>query len=248
MLGDARVGTSGFAYREWVGSVYPRTAAPAELLSHYAQRLSAVEIVSTLTRVPLPEVLASWAAAVPPGFQFALKAPNRVSAELAAGRGSVRAIAAFLDAVENLGDALGPLLIDVPASVKADRHALGSFLAALPEDLRVAFDFRHRSWLDDGTLRLLSAHEAALVLTDDGEGPPPLTLTAGFTYVRIRRDDDRAEPIEEWAERLALLARRGIDVYAFLKQDRKGLAVDRAMRLAALMRAEANIGEQAMLT
>ena len=77
---------------------------------------------------------------------------------------------------------------------------------------------------------------------------PRIDLTADFIYVRIRRDDGRLEPIDEWAARLGLLARRGIDVYAFLKHDRTGLAVDRAMRLSSLLRTESEAGEQAMLS
>ena len=76
MLAEARIGTSGFAYREWMGSVYPRGATAAQLLPLYAERLPAVEIVSSFTRLPSTEQLASWAASVPQGFQFALKAPG----------------------------------------------------------------------------------------------------------------------------------------------------------------------------
>lgn len=248
MPGDARIGTSGFAYREWIGSVYPRGATAGQLLPMYAERLSAVELASTNTRAHTPELFASWAAAVPPGFQFALKAPGRLGHEMGAPKAIARALVPFLEAAERLGDALGPMLVQVPGSLKADRHALSAFLAALPEDLRVAFEFQHPSWHDDATLRLLSQHEAALVLADHGDGVPPLTVTADFTYVRIRRDDDRPEAIDEWAERLGLLSRRGIDVYAFLKHDRKGLAVDRAARLAALLRTESELGQQAMLS
>jgi uncharacterized protein YecE (DUF72 family) len=243
MLGEARVGTSGFAYREWVGYVYPPEAAPHQLLPLYAQRLSGVEL-STLP----PELAESWAAAVPPGFQFAVKAPSRIAADLGSSKGAARALGVFFDSAEKLGEALGPVLIQVPESRSADRHALASFLASLPDGLRVAFEFKHPSWHDDATLRLLSAREAALVLTDDGEGQPRIELTAGFTYVRIRRDDDRPEIIDAWAERLGLLARRGVDIYAFLKHDRKGMVVDRAMRLATLLRAESQFGEQAMLS
>src|SRR4051812_5377141 len=188
MLGEAQVGTSGFAYREWVGSVYPRGATASQLLPLYAQRLPAVEIASTYTRTPAPEQVAAWAASVPPGFSFCLKAPNRVGLDL--GLKGARALAGFFDLVEPLDDHLGPLLIQVPESVKADRRALATFLAQMPKGLRLAFDLRHPSWRDEGTLRLLSQHEAALVLTDDGEGAPRLEVTAGFTYVRIRRDDD----------------------------------------------------------
>ena len=86
------------------------------------------------------------------------------------------------------------------------------------------------------------------MLTDQGDGPPRLTMTADFTYVRLRRDEDRPEVIDQWAERLGLLTRRGIDVYAFLKHDRRGAAVDRAARLGALLRTESELGEQAMLS
>src|SRR6266550_1734502 len=204
MPAEARVGTIGFAYREWSGHVYPPEATPRQFLPLYAQRLSGVEI-STLP----PDLAESWAASVPPSFQFAVKAPGRVASELASGKGAVRAMAAFM---------------------------------------RVAFDFRHPSWRDDATLRLLSKHDAALVLNDEGEGAPRIELTAGFTYVRIRRDDDTPDALDEWAERLGGLARRGIDVYAFLKNDRKGVAVDRAMRLSSLLRAESGVGETAMLS
>jgi len=248
MLGEARIGTSGFAYKEWVGHVYPGGASAGQLLPLYAERLAAVELVASLSRAPGAELLESWAASVPPGFEFAVKAPPRVGVELSSGKNAVRSMGAFLELADHLGDALGPVLIQVPSKRQADRHALAGFLDALPEGLRVAFDFGHRSWLNDATLRLLSAHDAALALTDDGEGAPRLELTASFTYVRIRRDDDNIEAIDQWAERLGLLARRGVDVYAFVKHDRKGLAVDRAMRLASLLRTESSVGEQAMLS
>lgn len=249
MLAEARVGTSGFAYREWVGSVYPRGASSAQLLPLYAQRLSAVEISSTYTRLPSADLFSSWAEAVPHGFEFCLKAPQRIGQELAAGKTAARSMAAFLDVAGVLDQHLGPVLVQVPEHARADRRALAAFLTALPDGLRVAFEFHHPSWHDDATLRLLSARNAALVLTDCGETPPKLTVTAGFTYVRLRHDDERAdEAVHEWSERLGLLARRGVDVYAFVKQDRKGLAVDRAMRLASLLRTESEIGEQAMLS
>ena len=243
MLAEAHVGTSGFAHREWIGNVYPPEAVPHQLLPMYAQRLSAVE----LSALP-PDLAENWSASVPPSFQFAVKAPARVASELVAGKGASRATGAFIEIAARLGDALGPVLIQVPGSRSADAHALRSFLEALPRGLRVAFEFRHPSWRQDAILRLLSAHEAALVLNDEGLGAPRIELTAGFTYVRIRQDDDSTEAIDEWAERLGVLSRRGIDVYAFLKHDRRGTAVDAAMRLGALLRAESSVGEHAMLS
>ena len=245
MLAEARVGTTGFAYREWVGSVYPRGLAQAELLQLYAQRLAAVEIASTAGRSLSPEQFASWASVVPPGFQFALKAPSRVGQELRLGKPAARAFHGFLEAATELGEHLGPILIQVSEAMKPDRHALAEFLNAVPHGLRLAFELPDPAWHDAATLRLLSAHEAALVLSDAGEEMPRLELTAGFAYVRLRRDD---ETLDAWAERLALLTRRGVDVYAFLKHDRKGQSLDRAARLSSLLRTETQLGDQHVLS
>jgi uncharacterized protein YecE (DUF72 family) len=248
MLAEARVGTSGFAYREWAGTVYPEGLMPPEMLAVYSRKLTTVEVASHPARMPSAQVLAQWAAAVPPGFQFALKVPHQIGRDLRMPRAAVRGLEAFLDAAEELGEHLGPLLVQVPTAVEEDRTLLRDFLSAAPRSLRLAFDFRHPSWQTEGTLRALSARNAALVVSDHGSGPPHIELTADFTYVRIRRDDEKGGPWEEWAERLAALTRRGIDVYAFLKHDRKGLAVERARRLAALLRTQYESSDQHLLT
>ena len=95
---------------------------------------------------------------------------------------------------------------------------------------------------------MLSAHNAAVVLSDHGEGVPRIDLTADFTYVRIQRDDDRPDAWAAWAEKLAILTHRGVDVYAYVKHDRKGLAVERALRLSALLRTQYDAGEQSLMT
>jgi uncharacterized protein YecE (DUF72 family) len=248
MLAEARVGTSGYAYREWIGTAYPPGAAPAELLQFYSRQLATVEIAATSSRSPSLEQFAAWSAAVPAGFQFALKLPARIVAELRGPRGAGRALGAFIEAAEQLGEHLGPILVQLPVDFSADRAALSEFLRAAPRGVRLAFEFGHPSWHEESTLRVLSAHNAALVLTDHGEGAPRLELTADFAYVRIRREDDRPDAWAEWAERLAMLTRRGVDVYAFLKHDRKGLAVERALRLSTLLRNESDVSEQPLLT
>ena len=73
-----RVGTSGFAYKEWKGSFYPDDLPAAKMLGFYAARFDTVEINNTFYRSPQPSVLAGWASEVRvpvPAFAFALKAP-----------------------------------------------------------------------------------------------------------------------------------------------------------------------------
>jgi len=245
MLAEARIGTTGFSYREWTGRAYPSGLSPLQMLAYYASHLSTVELAPP--KLPGAEVLASYAAAVPPGFQYTVRLPGH--ADFRSGKAVAKGLSDLLEAVEPLGETLGPVLIQVPPTLHADRHVLAEILRGAPGELRLAFEFRHPSWNDESTLRLLSAHDAALVLADYGDGPPRLALTAGFTYVRIRRDDDQADAWSSWAERLATLVRRGIDVYGFLQHDRKGIAFERARRLAMLLNAEETTTvSQALLT
>jgi uncharacterized protein YecE (DUF72 family) len=243
MLGEARVGTSGFSYREWVGTVYPPGLTQQQTLAVYASQVGAVEIQS---RLPDAATLASWAEAVPHGFEFALKLPGRV--DVRAGKNAVRALGALLEIAEPLGGKLAPVLVQFPHDLSADRVALNDFLRAVPEGVRLAIELRHPSWQTEAVLRVLSAHNAAMVLADYGAGPPRLELTADFAYVRIRRDDDADDIWSRWAERLAMLTRRGVDVYAFLKHDRKGMALERARRLAMMLRAEDAHSAQQLLS
>jgi uncharacterized protein YecE (DUF72 family) len=237
------VGTSGFSYREWAGTVFPPGITATQMLALYGSKLGAVEIQ---TRLPDPPTLATWAQTVPAGFEFALKVPGRV--DVRAGKSAARAIAALLEIAEPLEQRLGPILVQFPHTATADRLALNDFLRAVPEGIRLALELRHASWQTEAVLRVLSAHNAAMVLADYGAGPPRLELTADFAYVRIRRDDDSDEVWSRWAERLATLTRRGVDVYAFLKHDRKGLALERARRLAMLLRDEDAHSAQQLLT
>ena len=72
-------GTSGFSYDAWKGPFYPEDLPARERLRFYAERLPAVEINNTFYRMPKASVLEGWAAQVPEGFRFAIKASRRIT-------------------------------------------------------------------------------------------------------------------------------------------------------------------------
>jgi uncharacterized protein YecE (DUF72 family) len=76
---NLHVGTSGYCYKEWKGSFYPEDLSVAKMLRFYGERFDAVEINYTFKGIPRVSVLENWAAAVPDGFQFALKAPMQIT-------------------------------------------------------------------------------------------------------------------------------------------------------------------------
>src|SRR6266849_1521106 len=73
------VGTSGFAYKEWQGSFYPKDIKAKDMLRYYATQLQSVEINNTFYRMPSETVLREWAEQVPDAFTFVLKAPQLIT-------------------------------------------------------------------------------------------------------------------------------------------------------------------------
>src|SRR5690242_3052778 len=71
------VGTSGYNFPEWKGTFYPEKIKPADMLAYYSGRLSTVEINYTFYRMPNAKTVSGWSQAVPDGFTFVLKTPQR---------------------------------------------------------------------------------------------------------------------------------------------------------------------------
>ncbi len=231
------VGTSGFAYPAWRGSFYPEALPLAQMLRHYAGRLPAVEINSTFYRMPKPALLEGWAGQVPAGFAFALKASRRIThlKRLADTRDEV---AYLYGAAEALGPRRGPILFQLPPFLKKDLPRLQTFLAALPDDHRAAFEFRHASWFDDDVMGALREREAALCVAEAGEASDaPLAATAGFGYLRLRREGYQDADLERWVRQVRLQPWER--VFVFFKHEDAGAGPALAARFRSIFEARA---------
>lgn len=213
------VGTSGYAYKEWKGAFYPAKLPAGEMLRVYSGRLAAVEINNTFYRMPSEKVLLDWAAQVPEGFRFALKASQRIT-HYARLRIEDDSLDYFLRTANVLGGRLGPTLFQLPPNFKKDLPRLADFLAKLPRTWRAAMEFRHESWLADDVFEALRARDIALVAVDDDEGGMPLLPTAAWGYLRLRRTGYDQAGLGRWAERI--LEQPWQEAYAFLKHDEEG--------------------------
>ena len=125
------VGTSGFSYAQWKGIFYPEKLANARMLAYYAERLPSVELNNTFYRLPRESALASWRAAVPPGFSFAVKAPRAIT-HYAKLSPTAPALEPFLGVHGALGDRGGPVLFQLPPTHAADPALLRDFIGVLP--------------------------------------------------------------------------------------------------------------------
>ena len=194
-------GTSGYSYKEWKGPFYPEQLKPNEWLAYYAARLPCVEINNTFYRMPRAEVLARWAADVPAGFLFVLKAPQRIT-HVRRLRDVEADVNYLWRTSEALGRHRGPMLFQLPPFLRRDVIRLRDFLALVPGGCRLAFEFRHESWQHDEVYQALGDAGAALCTADGDEGETALVATARWGYLRLRRPDYDDAAIARWAAQI----------------------------------------------
>ena len=104
--------------------------------------------------------------------------------------------------MDNLGDKLGPLLLQfgffnttVFRGVSDFLARLKPFLKKLPKDHKFAVEIRNKAWLVPQFIEGLREHGVALALIDQSWMPRPAQwfekldpITADFTYVRLLGD------------------------------------------------------------
>jgi uncharacterized protein YecE (DUF72 family) len=231
--GQLRVGTSGFAYDGWTPRFYPADLSATRRLEYYATRLAAVELNNTFYRQPSPAAVATWLAATPAGFRFAVKAQRG---------GSFRALQVdpagsvpwLTGPYRAFGERLGTVLFRVPEGVERDDDRLAALLAAWPEDLPLTMEFQEPSWHVDETFDALTRAGAALCTTElpDDPEPPTIRRTGHFLYLRLRRHDYDPGELDSWARRLEPFLSAGDDAFVFFRHDEHGRGPELARALA----------------
>jgi uncharacterized protein YecE (DUF72 family) len=226
------VGTSGFAYKEWKGSFYPKDLSANRMLRYYGEHFRAVEINSTFRGMPDASVLETWASEVPAEFRFVLKAPQRIT-HIKRLKDVSNPVAQFLKATGAMKRRLGPLLFQLPPNFKKDFPRLRNVLALLPRRFRVALEFRHPSWFDEEVFSLLRKRRVALCIADSDDGPEvPFVATADWGYLRLRRANYSGRALKSWANRIREAGWR--DSFVFFRHEDEGKGPRFAKRLAKL--------------
>ncbi len=224
-------GTSGYSYKEWLGSFYPEKLPAKEMLRYYAGHFPTVEINNTFYRMPAEVMLAGWAKEVPDSFTFTLKAPQRITHQKRL-REAEQEVTEFLRRAGALGGKLGVILFQLPPFLRKDLPRLRDFLALLPSARRYAFEFRHETWRDEEVYGALRERGVALCVADTDEGDTPFVCTSDSGYLRLRRTHYDDKDLEAWAGRIKAqpLAR----AYVYFKHEDEARGTKFARRFTEL--------------
>ncbi|MET8834984.1 DUF72 domain-containing protein [Micromonospora sp. NPDC004540] len=236
------VGTSGWQYRDWRERFYPGKLPQRLWLEHFAARFATVEVNNAFYRLPERDTFVAWRDRTPDDFCVAVKM-SRYLTHIKRLREPAEPVARFLDRATGLGDRLGPVLVQLPPTMRADPAALDATLRLFPAEVRVAVEPRHPSWWTDDTRRVLERHRAALVWADRLSRPvTPLWRTTDFGYLRLHEGRARPSPrygraaLATWVRRLAAAFPAGEPAYVYFNNDPGGAAIVDAVAFAELAR------------
>lgn len=236
------MGCAIWAYREWVGDLYPPGSRSADFLRLYGQRFTTVEGNTTFYSIPDEATVARWVRDTPDTFRFCLKLPRTITHNGALTPHLSEAIA-FIQHMQPLGDRLGPVFAQLPPSYGPDQlEDLRHFLAGWCYDkARLAVEVRHPQWfVEPDTHRLndlLHNWGVGRVLLDtrpiyDCPDDPQLAserrkprvplhpiLTTDFTLIRYISHPDWALNtafIQTWATQLHTWLDQGKEIFWFV--------------------------------
>ena len=232
------VGTSGWQYASWKnGAFYPKGVPQRAWLDHYVTRFPTVELNNSFYQLPKEATFEKWRRQVPEEFVFVVKA-SRYITHIRRLRDAADSVALFWSRAVLLGDRLGPILFQLPPRFRADAGLLREFVAALPNGIRAAFEFRDDSWKTDEVLEILDRAGAAWVLADRPGWRVPLHVTGGWSYIRFHqgrplRPGYTPEKLRTWADRIAGLG--ASDVFVYFNHDPQAAAPPDALRLMSLL-------------
>jgi uncharacterized protein YecE (DUF72 family) len=233
------IGTSGWQYRHWRERFYRRGLPQGRWLEHYVEHFDTVESNNAFYRLPERSVFEAWASRTPPGFVMAVKV-SRYLTHVKRLSEAEEPVERFVSRVRGLGPKLGPVLLQLPPTLRADLGRLRAVLDLFPSDIRVAVEFRHASWETDDVRTELADRGVALCLADRVGLIGADWRTAGWGYVRFHWGRAHPEPcygrtaLGTWVDRAARLWGPDADVFVYFNNDPQACALRDARVFGAL--------------
>lgn len=249
------VGTSGYSFRDWVGTVYPPGTPPGRYLTCYAQWFDAVEINATYYRIPSPKMFEAILAKVPPEFVFVVKLP-REATHLREESDAI--VAPFRDAIAPLVERgqLAALLAQFPYSFKNSERSIHHLEELsktwLSQGIPVNVEFRNINWYETETFDTLRSLGLGFVNVD----LPPLPglprasneVTSDIAYYRLHGRNTKTwwhhkspglrydylyatDVLEAWARRAEDKAATAGKTFVFTNNCHLGQSVVNALQL-----------------
>lgn len=143
------IGCAVWAYKDWVGTLYPQGTRAADFLKIYSRRFSSVEGNTTFYAIPKQDTVTRWVQQTPPEFEFCLKLPRDITHNNLLSPKIPDALN-FVNRVKPLADGkrLGPMFAQLPPSYSPTAiEDLRTFIEAWQQTgIELAIEVRNQNW------------------------------------------------------------------------------------------------------
>jgi uncharacterized protein YecE (DUF72 family) len=234
------IGTSGWHYKHWVGTFYPPRTAASKMFAFYCEHFDTVELNNSFYCLPKPAGLDRWHDSSPTNFCFAAKG-SRFITHMKKLKDPEPALEKYFHAIERLREKLGPILFQLPPGWEFDVERLDTFLKALPNHHRYAFEFRNETWNNPAANDLLAQYKVAYCIFDLAGYQSPMQITTDITYVRLHGPGGKYQgsysdkALRRWAKQIEAWSRTLKAIYVYFDNDDSGYAAHNALRLKELL-------------
>ncbi len=177
------IGTAGWAIPSLMSDFFPPGKSALE---RYSQVFNAVEINSSFYRSHRRTTYERWAITTPVGFLFSVKIPKKITHDQRLE--SVDAyVEQFVDEVSGLQTKLGPLLVQLPPSLKFEPEIAESFFKLMRNKFigDIVLEPRHNSWCKPEAIAILNQYKIVLVIADPNIISFEMDCEQAFQYHRL---------------------------------------------------------------
>jgi uncharacterized protein YecE (DUF72 family) len=179
------VGCSGFYYKGWRETFYPKTLPQRKWFEFYCESFNTVELNVTFYRFPKIKDLKSWYERSPDEFVFTVKAPRLIT-HYKKFTNVGRELQQFYDTVNSgLEYKLGPILFQLHPKTIYSEEKLNQILESLDNSFVNVVEFRHESWWREDVMTTLKKHNIAFCGISYPGLPDGVYRTAPFMYYRF---------------------------------------------------------------
>jgi uncharacterized protein YecE (DUF72 family) len=244
------VGTSGWHYDDWTKLFYPADIKGYRELTFHAEHFNTVENNSSFYRIAGENTYKTWNRMTPEAYKFSMKLNKFITHthHLEVNDEVIEKVQYILQTTQVLGDKLGAILIQLPASFKYDIDRLDTFLNFFTNEVRskpytfdIAIEFRNKYWFTEELYTLLKKYNVGLVAGQSSRWPEVREITADIAYIRMHGPEKlfassySPGQLEEWVSYINGLPKKVKRVYVYFNNDFNGYALDNGQSLKKML-------------
>ena len=239
-MGNLYIGTSGWSYNHWFEIFYPPDLANNRMLEYFSSKFDTVELNTSFYGIPQEKTIKKWIRTVPKDFIFTVKG-NQMITHRKKLINTKQSLDLFFERINLFKKKLGPILWQLPPSLKPNIERLDQFIKELPKNLMHIFEFRHKDWFNDDIFSFLISKNVSPAIINGLNMPIKTDFNSPVIYNRFHgpgsyyQSKYTEKDLQYWGNIISNYLKDGKKVYAYFNNDAFGYAVDNALYLRNLI-------------